>query len=122
MTAASVQIGPCAYNPWPGLNENIAPGGTLILTETGKHQCTPTTTADWDDFDTSESFLASSQYQQFLSTGSCANDGYIPAIKLTINGVATTVHDTGQILDNSGIDPDICKGGANEAENWSQIQ
>ncbi len=121
VTAASVQIGPCSYNPWPGLNAQIAPGNSLILTQTGRHQCT-SNPDEQDNFDTSESFFASPQYQQFLQTGSCSNDGYVPVITLTINGTTTTLHDTGQILNTHGIDPDECTGGANEAENWSQIQ
>ena len=43
---AKVVIGPCIYEPWPGLNVTIQPGRSLILTQTGKHQCTPTPTAE----------------------------------------------------------------------------
>ena len=59
VTGATVQIGPCSYNPWPGLNAQVAPGNSLILTQTGRHQCT-SNPDEQDNFDTSESFFASS--------------------------------------------------------------
>jgi hypothetical protein len=120
VSGASVVIGPCKYEPWPGLNSTIQPGHSLILTETGKHRCTPSSSAEQDNFDTSESFFMSPQYQQFLKTGTCSNDGYIPAITLTINGKATTVHDTGQTLNGGGIDLDICRK-VTEAVNWVAV-
>jgi hypothetical protein len=121
----SVQIGPqiggCTYDPWPGLNVSIQPGNKLILTQTGKiPRCTSSSIAESDNFDTSESFLVSPQYQQFLKTGKCENDKFVPEITLTINGTTTTLKDTGQVLNRGGIDPDICHG-VNEAQNWVQI-
>jgi hypothetical protein len=62
----------------------------------------------------------SPQYQSFLKTGSCSNDGYIPAIALAINGKATTVNDSGQTLNTGGIDPDICHK-TSEAVKWVQL-
>jgi hypothetical protein len=122
VSGASVRIGPCSYAPWPGLNRNIPAGGLLILTQTAKKpQCTTTSTAEQDNFDTSESFLKSRQYQRFLSTGKCANDRYTPEITLTINGQTTRLKDRGQVLNTGGIDPDICHG-ASEFRNWRQIQ
>jgi hypothetical protein len=120
LSGASVTIGPCKYEPWPGLNATIQPGHSLILTETGKHRCSTSSTAEQDNFDTSESFLLSPQYQQFLKTGSCSNDGYIPAISLTINGKTATVNDGGQVLNGGGIDLDICRK-ATEAVNWVKL-
>jgi hypothetical protein len=120
VTGASVTVGPCKYEPWPGLNSTVQPGQSLILTQTGKHKCASSSSAEQDNFDTSESFLMSPQYQQFLKTGSCSNDGYIPAIALTLNGKTTTFNDTGQVLNNAGIDNDICKK-TSEAVNWVQL-
>jgi hypothetical protein len=121
VTGASVQIGPCSYSPWPGLNVTIAAGETLILTQTGKAKCTETNTAEQDNFDTSQSFLKSTQYQEFKETGKCSNDGFIPMITLTINGKTTTLQDVGQVLNGGGIDPDLCQS-INEGQEWVQIQ
>jgi hypothetical protein len=122
VSGASVQIGPCSYKPWPGLSATVQPGKTLILTQTGKQpRCTSSSTAEQDNFDTSETFVLSPQYQEFKKTGICRNDGYVPSITLTIDGKVTTLNDTGQVLNSGGSDPDICKK-VNEAQNWIQIQ
>jgi uncharacterized repeat protein (TIGR01451 family) len=121
VTAAKVVVGPCTYEPWPGLKATIVAGQNLILTQTGKHKCTENA-LESTNFDTSESFLASPQYKAFKEKGgSCANDGYIPTITLTINGQTVTLKDAGQILNWQGIDPDICAK-ATEFKNWVQIQ
>jgi hypothetical protein len=118
----TVQIGSCSYNPWPGLNVNVPAGNSLILTQTGTTpRCTTSSIAEQDNFDTSESFLTTPQYQQFLQTGHCSNDGLVPKVMLTINSQAMTVNDTGQVLNRGGIDPDICTG-INEAQDWVQVQ
>lgn len=119
VTGASATVGPCAYNPWPGLSVNIPAGGKLILTETGKHKCTANA-LEQDNFDTSESFLQSPQYRTFLKTKKCANDGYLPQITVTINGVPFTFTDTSQILNDRGIDPDICEK-KSEFSPWTLI-
>jgi hypothetical protein len=122
VTGGTVVIGPCTYEPWPGLNVTVEPEQTLVLTETGKHQCTSIAGAEQDNFDTSESFLKSTQYQEFLTTtGKCSNDGYIPEITLTINGQSETLQDTAQILNTGGFDPDICTS-SSEFREWSRIQ
>jgi hypothetical protein len=122
VTAASVTIGPCAYNPWPNLNVTVPAQGRLVLTQTGKHQCTSKGGTEQDNFDTSESFLKSPQYLQFLEKGGpCKNDGYLPAITLTINGHTVTLSDSGQVLNRGGVDPDICLH-TTEAQNWVQLQ
>jgi len=121
VTGAKVVIGPCTYEPWPGLSATIKPGETLILTQTGKHQCTTTATAEQTNFDTSESFLKSPQYQEFLRTGQCSKDSFVPVITLIINGQTTTLQDNGLILNTGGLDPDICAG-QTEFHEWSQIQ
>ena len=119
---ASVQIGSCSYSPWPGLNVNVPAGNSLILTQTGTApRCTTSSIAEQDNFDTSESFLTTSAYQQFLHTGRCSNDALVPRITLTIDGQPTRVDDTGQVLNRGGLDPDICLG-ANEANDWVQVR
>jgi hypothetical protein len=122
ITGASVQIGPCSYDPWPGLDVTIQPASGLILTETGTApRCTSSGDAEQTNFDTSESFLTSPQYQQFMQTGECRNDGYVPVIRLTINGATVVVRDRGQILNKGGIDPDVCND-RSEAIGWQQIR
>jgi len=118
----TVKIGPCSYNPWPGLNVSVPAGNSLVLTQTAKQpRCTSSSIAEQDNFDTSESFLKTPQYQAFLKTHTCENDKLIPEITLTLNGVTTALKDTGQVLNRGGIDPDICTG-INEAQNWVQVQ
>jgi hypothetical protein len=122
VSGASVQIGPCSYKPWPGLSATVQPGKSLVLTQTGKQpRCTSSSSAEQDNFDTSETFLLSPQYQEFRKTGICPNDGYVPSITLTIDGKVMTLKDNGQILNSGGTDPDICRR-INEAQNWVQIQ
>jgi hypothetical protein len=98
----------------------VQPGQSLILTQTGQHRCTSATSTEQDNFDTSESFFMSPQYQQFLKTGKCAGDGYIPAIKLTLNGAATTIADSGQVLNGGGQDADVCRK-TTEAVGWVKL-
>jgi hypothetical protein len=121
VTGGSVVIGPCTYEPWPGLNVTIQPGQKLVLTQTGKHKCTESSSDEQSNFDTSESFLKSTQHTEFLKTGKCSNDGFIPAITLTINGQTTTLNDSGQILNTGGVDPADCTK-TTEFREWTQIQ
>jgi hypothetical protein len=117
VTGAKVVIGPCTYEPWPSLSVALEAGHTLILTQTGKHQCTAGSSSEQDNFDTSESFLKSPQYQQFQKTGKCESDGYVPAVTLTINGHTVTLSDSTLVLNTTGLDPDICSK-TTETINW----
>jgi hypothetical protein len=107
VTGASVTIGSCTYTPWPGLNRTIAPGGTLILTQTGLSgdPCGNAIVGNFN-FDTSE------------SNPGCTANATIPVINLTINGTATTILDSGQILNTGGVDTG-CTG--TEFQNWVQV-
>ena len=120
ITHASVKIGPCSYDPWPGLDVTIQPGKTLILTQTGQSPLCTTSEDELGNFDTSESFEASPQYQQFLTSGTCANDGYVPMVTLTANGRTVVATDSRQVLNTHGIDPGACSGQP-EAVNWRLI-
>jgi hypothetical protein len=109
ITSASVQIGACTYTPWPSLSVTIQPGTTLILTQTGgKSPCGNVTGAY--NFDTSESNLGNT----------CSNDHLIPVITLSINGTATTVRDTKQILNTAGSDQATCST-RYETHNWVAV-
>jgi hypothetical protein len=121
VTDASVDIGTCGgsalpafYSPWPGLNRTIPPGGTLILTQTGLSgdPCGQNLGGNYN-FDTSES----------SGNNNCTPNGAIPVIHLTINGVQTTIVDTGQILNKGGVDVGGCAalGNPNEFQDWVPI-
>jgi hypothetical protein len=115
VTGASVSIGTCSYNPWPGLNQTIPAGGSLILTQTGPGPvCANIANAELSNFDTSESARAD-------GFGCSAPDPAIPKITLTINGQTVTLSDSGQVLNQHGIDPDVCMNIA-EFEQWVQLQ
>jgi hypothetical protein len=118
---ASVSIGTCGgsalpalYTPWPGLNRTIPPGGTLILTQTGLggDPCGQNLGGNYN-FDTTES----------SGNNNCTPNHVIPVIKLTLNGVPTTINDTGQILNKGGIDVGGCAalGSPNEFQDWIQV-
>ncbi len=116
VTGGSVTIGTCDYNPWPGLNISIPAGGSLVLTQTGgANPCiTGEPLTGNFNFDTSESAP--------FGTDCSVNDGLIPVVSLTIDGVATTIDDTGQILNSGGTDPgDIECGTLDEFHGFVQV-
>jgi hypothetical protein len=116
VTGGKVVIGSCTYEPWPGLNQTVAPGQNLILTQTGSEKrCSTSATAEQSNFDTSESVF------QHQSTFKCTNDGLIPEVELTMNGQTVKLLDSGQVLNTGGTDPDICAS-ATEFREWSQLQ
>jgi len=141
-TGSSVTIGKCVYAPWGGTTETIAPGQTLILTQTingSGDPCGPTlgvqalTTltngsvamesnlmadSDVHNFDTSESNVQTILGQS-LSTCAQTKNNLIPVINLVLNGATTTVNDTAQILNTGGLDMGgaLCAG--NEFTPWT---
>jgi len=109
VTGASVTIGTCTYNPWGStMNISLAPGSSLVLTQTGGPKPCNTNEVGPYNFDTSEA-----------SFSCTVNNGLIPAIKLTINGQQTTINDTGQILNTGGVDPGEC--GLREYTPWTVV-
>lgn len=118
VTDASVAIGEpppeaaCVYRPWPGLHVVVAPGHSLILTQTGGPSPCPNDGVVGDyNFDTSESNH---------SLTPCTNDGEIPTIHLTTSAGDFTFHDVSQILNTGGEDPGnaLC-GSRNEShDTW----
>ena len=113
VTGGSVTIGSCVYNPWPGLNITVAPGGSIVLTQTGGvNPCVGDgNVVGAYNFDTSESAPA--------GTPCTGNDGLIPVISLTINGNPLVINDTGQILNTGGADPGDCL--LNEFHAFTQV-
>lgn len=102
VTGASVTIGACTYNPWPGLNISIPAGGSIVLTQTGGPNPCPgggNVVGNYN-FDTSEAYFSPSV---------CGvSDGLIPVVSLTINGTTMTINDTAEILNTGGYDPGTC--------------
>jgi hypothetical protein len=89
----------------------VQPGHTLILTETGgtpPGPCRPSP-GSHNNFDTSEN-----------GTMVCTNNGVKPAITFSVNGSATTISDSNQILNTGGLDKFGCTG-HNEGHAWSAL-
>jgi uncharacterized repeat protein (TIGR01451 family) len=110
LQSAKVVIGHCTFTPWaPGITLPAVSGttqGRLILTETTRGNrpqgnqpgCDTATMANVNDnFDTSET-------NQLVCAKEVKNDGLIPVVTLTINGVTKVLRDTKQILNTKGID------------------
>jgi hypothetical protein len=87
------------YDLWG--NQTLPSGQTLILTQFG---------GNGDNFDTSDTQRGDI----------CTNSGSIPLVHVTINGITTTFHDTGQVLDTQGHDLFDCTG-HNESQSWSKL-
>ena len=98
VTDASVTIGECTLDPWPGLNVIVTPGARLILTETGWRSPCGLSGQD-DNFDTSD---------LNINPKACTNDGLIPEFQVTVNGTGLTYRDTRQILNTGGVESGGC--------------
>jgi hypothetical protein len=52
----------------------------------------------------------------------CTPDGIIPKVTVTVDGVATSYNDSGQVLNTGGVDKPFCNGsGTNESAQWVSI-
>ncbi|NUP50377.1 MAG: hypothetical protein HOW97_24165 [Catenulispora sp.] len=104
----TVRLATCTFDIWPK-DLSLPPGQTLIYTQmsTAINTGCP---AD-GSFDTSDT----------IGYGSCANNGVIPQVTLTVNGATQTFDDTGQILDTYGHDLAGCPNGTNESLPWTRI-
>jgi hypothetical protein len=95
----TVDIGGSHYALW-GAN-TVAPGKTLVLTQTSSDGSY--------NFDTSD------------ANDGCTPNGVVPVVHVTINGTTTTLHDAGQILNTGGIDRSDCPAGTNEGHAWTAL-
>jgi len=106
----NVHIGACLYT-WNGAlyPVTLAPRASLIATQrvAGASGCTG---PDPSSFDSSD----------IPSTGICVNDGIVPTVDVTVNGITTSGTDLGQVLNSGGIDPATCTG-SNESTQWVKI-
>jgi hypothetical protein len=113
VTNASVTIGTCTFEPWPGLDATVNPGNKLILTMTGGPTPCGLDVVGSDNFDTSETNAA-------RGSGSCTNDGLIPEFGVTVNRTALAYRDTSQTLNDGGTDPGECNG-SSETRPWAPM-
>jgi hypothetical protein len=55
----------------------------------------------------------------------CTNDGLIPEVDVTVDGVLSVFHDTGQVLNTGGVDRAVCSSpgqpAGNESAQWTPI-
>jgi len=92
----TVDVGGNLFDLW-GSNTLLA-GQMLVVTQTGFY-----------NFDTSD----------FSSAGCPGNNGVIPTVKVTVDTVATSFNDSGQVLNTSGYD--FACDGSNESFQWRPI-
>ena len=107
-----VNVSTCVFDIWPH-NTVLQPGQQLILTQTATAAaavCGGTSGA----FDTSDIGVNG-------AGTSCTNDGVIPQVMTTIDGVSSTFNDAGQVLNTGGVDRAACAGGPNESLQWTSI-
>jgi hypothetical protein len=99
---SSIPGGKLFGNLWGSFT--VQAGQSVILTENP-----PTNNPGHDNFDTSG----------YPST--CTPITVAPTVTITVAGVATTLADTGHVLDTGGIDPGSCSPKHNESNQWQQI-
>jgi hypothetical protein len=94
-----VHVGSSQFDLWPH-NVQLQSFNQLVLDQTNNSF----------NFDTSDTPLT------------CTPDGLIPTVTVTVDGVATTYNDSGQVLNTGGFDKANCSGiGANESTQWVSI-
>lgn len=113
VNAVIVRLDTCTFDLWPS-NIVVPFGGELIVTQTADGDDSGCTTNG--HFDTSDVGPGGVSW-----TGMCTNSNIIPQIDVTVNGVATTYADTGQVLNTRGIDAGLCPRGTNESTQWTPI-
>ncbi len=112
VNSVTITVGPCTYtDPVPAA---LLPGWQLIVTQVSTFAaatCGPDTV-----------FLDTSDVGPFgVPYGGCTNDGIVPTVTVTINGIPTTYSDTGQVLNTGGVDKANCPPGTNESTQWTLI-
>jgi predicted outer membrane repeat protein len=108
-----VTIAGCTFDPWPGLHQAVEEHSSLILTQTGATvQCGTTGRGNFDTSDTVPP-----------GANPCVNDGILPIVHVTVNGISEVFEDTRQTLNNGGVDTGFGGCPPVRAENlpWHQI-
>lgn len=106
--AVSVHLGTCTYTWVSGVV--LLPGWSLVTTQRGTAASPGCTGPDPTSFDSSD----------IPSTVGCTNDGLVPVVDVTADGVTTSSVDSGQVLNTGGADPGACTN-ANESTQWVPI-
>ncbi|HEY4028258.1 MAG TPA: choice-of-anchor P family protein [Candidatus Dormibacteraeota bacterium] len=110
ISSLAVKIGPsCTFNFWPP-STVLQSGQQLIITQTlssANALC-----VNDGSFDTSDIGVLAN----------CAPNGIVPEIDATIDGVANTFMDTGQVLNTGGVDAAGCPPvSGNESLQWTSV-
>ncbi|HET7034476.1 MAG TPA: Ig-like domain repeat protein [Thermomicrobiaceae bacterium] len=116
VNALAIRMDTCVFALWSSaLPLSLAPGQQLIVTQTADGAdsgCTSNGHMDTSDVGPGGQGWA----------GRCDNSGIIPEVDVTIDGVSSSIPDTGRVLNTGGVDKADCFGGANESTQWVPIQ
>jgi len=107
-----VHFGTCTFDMW-NKNVPVDSGASLIDTQviSGPSGGCP---AD-GSFDTSDVGPNGANW-----SGNCNQSGVVPTVEFSIDGVVSTLSDTGKILNTGGVDGASC-GMGNESQQWAPI-
>lgn len=110
--SVAVKVASCAHDMWAPAT--LAPGAQLIVTQTvsgAGDGCDTDGTMDTSDIGPDGGPYA----------GNCTPDGVLPEVDVSIDGVASSFTDRGQILNTGGFDLAECPSGTNESTQWTSI-
>ncbi len=118
--SVTVDFDGCVYDIWPH-GVTLAAGGQIILTQTASGSGNGCTAGSGPALmDSSDIGPGGAPW-----ANNCHQSGVIPLVTVTVNGVATTYQDTGQVLNTSGVDAaDCARTGfppGNETTQWVSI-
>ncbi|MDQ1420960.1 MAG: hypothetical protein QOJ52_2922 [Acidimicrobiaceae bacterium] len=118
----NLEIGGCTFDLWSH-NVALPAGGQLILTQTlpgAGDGCTPGTITGPSNMDTSDIGPGGAAW-----AGHCNQSWVIPQVTVSVNGIATTYADSGQVLNTNGVDAASCDRpgfpAGNETTQWVSI-
>ncbi len=118
----TVTFGSCTFDLWPH-GVSLPFGGQIVLDQTipgAGNGCVPGTTRSPSTWDTSDMGPGGAGW-----AGNCNQSGIIPQLTVSVNGVAATYADNGQVLNTGGVDgADCARPGipaGNESAQWVSI-
>ena len=119
----TLSIGGCVFDLWSH-GVALPAGGQLILTQTlpgaGNGCPAGTTITGPANMDTSDIGMNGAGW-----SGRCDQSGVTPEVTVSVNGVASTYMDTGQVLNTNGVDAASCNRpgfpAGNETTQWVPI-
>jgi uncharacterized protein YbdZ (MbtH family) len=105
----------CTYDIWPH-DVALPAGGQVVVTQTSSGAadgCTPGV-GQMDSSDIGPGGVG--------WAGNCSQSGVIPEVDVTIDGVTTAFHDSGQVLNTGGVDGASCPPlSGNESTQWTLV-